>query len=70
MSLDLLGRQAHCRPPPDVASFEELITIYAVIVPLPDVLVLLPPTAHQVCTDKNIGAAGIASNIVASAQIE
>ena len=56
--------------PPDVASLKEFVAFRAVVVFLPDVLVLLPPTAHQVCTDKNIGAAGIASNIVASAQIE
>ena len=69
MSPDFPGRHV-AAPPPGVASLKEFVAFRAVVVFLPDVLVLLPPTAHQVCTDKNIRAAGIASDIVASAQIE
>jgi len=53
-----------------MASPEELVATYAVIVSLPDVLVLLPPAAGQVRTDEDVRAAAITGNIMAPAQIE
>jgi hypothetical protein len=55
---------------PDGALLKEFVAFLAVGIFLPDALVLLPPTAHQVTTHKNISAAGIAGNIVASTNIE
>ena len=56
--------------PPDGASLDESITFLALKVLPPDVFALLPPAAHQVRADKNIGAAAIASHIMASADVE
>jgi len=55
---------------PALASLYESVAFHPVKVSPPDTLVLIPPAAHQVGADKNIGTAGIAGNIVASTQIE
>lgn len=49
---------------------EPLIPLHTVIVGSPDVLVLLPPAAHQIGAYMHVGTAPVASDKMASADIE
>ena len=50
--------------------FHLLVPFNTVIIPLPDIRVLLPPARHQIRAHRDISAALIAGNIMASTDIE
>jgi hypothetical protein len=64
------GSPCVCGEPPETASLNKLITLHTVIIGLPDVVVFLPPAAHQIGSDKYVCPALITSNIVASTEVE